>query len=81
MPRQRGRRDECPSATLARAAQRLSHLVHAGVGVLSDVVRAAEEPLAFRADVVHLVVMLLELLSSAEQLYMLGFFRVRTELG
>jgi hypothetical protein len=36
--------------------------------VLLDVVRVAEEPLACRADVVHLPVMLLKLLSRAEPL-------------
>src|SRR6266702_1856842 len=70
VPRQRGRRDERPPAACARAAQSWRRLlVHARVGVLPDVVRAAEEPVAFRAEVVHVLVMLLELPSCADPLF------------
>ena len=42
--------------------------MHTRVGVLLRVVRISEEALAFCADVVHLLVMLLEMLACTELL-------------
>jgi hypothetical protein len=69
VPRQRGRRDERPPAARAGAVQRLRLLVHARVGVLSRIVRVSEEALAFCAEVVHLLVVLLKVLARAEPLW------------
>jgi hypothetical protein len=68
VPRQRGCRDERTPAARAGAAQRLRCLVHARVGVLSRIVCVSEEALAFRAEVMHLLVVLLETLACVEPL-------------
>lgn len=69
MPRQRGRRDERPPTARAGASERRLLLVHARVGVLSRIVRIAEEALAFCTDMVHLLVVLLKVLARNELLW------------
>ena len=81
MPRQRGRRDECPPAARTGAAERRRLLVHARVGVLSRIVRIAEGALAFFTDAVHLLVVLFKVLRRNELLWWMCQWDFRGRLG